>query len=221
MSIPTVMKPAPNHITIPGLRDMASHSWLNVAVGKLGPAVIFLAFLGWFGQTIAIAAALGWSLTVLFVQKRNQERISGLVIMSIVTNVGRSVLAIATGSAFVYFLQPTITTVLVGLALAISVPLGAPLAGKLIHDFCPLDEHTASHPELAKFFNRATLLWAFTSMVNAAITIHLLMTQSITSFVLIKSFLGPTTTTITAAIGFVWFRRIMSRAGVEVVVAKR
>ena len=58
-------------------------------------------------------------------------------------------------------------------------------------------------------------------MINAAITVYLLMTQSITSFVLIKSFLGPTTTTITAAIGFVWFRRIMNRAGVQVVVAKR
>jgi len=209
-----------NHVVIPGLRAMASHSWLNVVVGKLGPAVIFLAFLGWFGQTIAIVAALGWSLAVLVIQKRNQERISGLVLMSIITNVGRSVLAIATGSAFVYFLQPTITTVLVGLSLAISVPLGAPLAEKLVHDFCPLDERTANHPELVKFFSRATLLWAFTSMINAAITIYLLMTQSITSFVLIKSFLGPTTTTITAAIGFIWFRRIMNRAGVRVVVAK-
>ena len=212
---------APNHLVIPGLRAMASHSWLNVVVGKLGPAIIFLAFLGWFGQTIAIVAALGWSFAVLFEQKRNHERVSGLVMMSIITNVGRSVLAIATGSVFVYFLQPTITTVLVGLALAISVPLGAPLAEKLVHDFCPLDDDTASHPELVRFFKHATLLWAFTSMINAAITVYLLMTQSVTSFVLIKSFLGPTTTTITAAIGFVWFRRTMNRAGVDVVVAKR
>jgi hypothetical protein len=48
-----------------------------------------------------------------------------------------------------------------------------------------------------------------------------LMTQSVTGFVILKSFLGPATTGLTLVIGLMWFRRRMHDAGVDVVVSRQ
>ena len=100
----------------------------------------------------------------------------------------------ASGNLLVYFMQPTITTALVGVAFLLSVPLGVPLAERLARDFCPLDPEFDGHPVLRRFFLRLSLLWAAASLVNATVTLWVLLTQTPTTFVVIKSFLGPLST---------------------------
>lgn len=208
-------------IVIPGLRAIVSHAWLNVVVGKIVPLVLFLAFFPITGITAAVLAALAWSLGVVGYQRSKGHRIAGLVVLSIVGNTAKTIVALATGSVVAYFIQPTISTTLIGTAFLLSVPLGLPLAERLVRDFCPIDEHTAAQPEFNAFFPRLSLLWAATSLLNGAVTLYLLLTQSITNFVIIKAILGPSTTTLTIVIGLWWFRRTMHRAGIEVVLARR
>ena len=92
-----------------------------------------------------------------------------------------------------------------------------PLAERLAHDFCPLEPETAEHPALRRFFLHMSLLWAGTSLVNAVITLWILITQSATTFVIIKSFLGPASTGVMLLLAFPLFRRSMRSAGVSVV----
>lgn len=198
-----------------------SHAWVNVVTGKLVPLAIFLALFRTTGITAAVLAALAWSLGLVGYQRAKGHRIAGLVIMSIIGNTAKTIMALATGSVVAYFLQPTISTTLVGTAFLVSVPLGLPLAERLVRDFCPFDEATNQQPEFNAFFPRLSLLWAATSLLNGGVTLYLLLTQSITNFVIIKAFLGPTTTTMTIVIGLWWFRRTMNRAGIEVVLARR
>lgn len=106
----------------------------------------------------------------------------------------------------VYFLQPTASTALVGAAFLVSVGIDRPLAERLARDFCPFDEETARHPHLRQFFVRLSLLWSVSSMINAAITLWLLLTQPVTTFVVVKSFLGPSITMVTVVIAIAWFR---------------
>ena len=70
-------------------------------------------------------------------------------------------------------------------------------------------------------FRDVSLWWAFTSMINFSITLWLLLSQSATTFVVVKSFLGPVTTSITLFVAFFWFRAMMARSGTEVVFAPR
>ena len=120
----------------------------------------------------------------------------------------------------VYFLQPTITTVFVGVAFMVSVPMGSPLAQKLAYDLLPFDDSTKAHPQVRQFFVRLSLIWAATSLVNASITIWLLLTQSTTTFVVVKSFLGPSTAAVTIGIAFIWFRFTIARTGTRLVWAR-
>ena len=89
------------------------------------------------------------------------------------------------------------------------------LAERLAHDFVPFDEKTAAHPELRRFFVRLSLLWAAASLLNALVTLWLLLTQSPTTFVLVKSFLGPGFTALTIASALLWFRWSLRNSGVR------
>jgi hypothetical protein len=186
-----------------------------VLEGKVIPLVLFLGFLDLLGTTGALLAALGWSVAVVIYRVSTGSTVPGLVILSTIGLAAKTALALATGSLVVYFLQPTITTALVGVAFLASVPLKRPLAEKLAHDFCPFDADTAEHPMLRLFFLRLSLLWAFTSLVNAGFTLWLLLTQEVTTFVLIKSFTGPTFTAVTLGVAVIWFRRRMRASGYQ------
>lgn len=205
-----------NRLVVPGPRDIVRHSWLNVLVGKAVPAMLFLGFFGLIGATPAIIVALAWSFGVIGFQRATGRRVAGLVILSIVGNTAKSVVTLMTGSLTLYFVQPTISTVLIGLAFLISIPLKMPLAERLVHDVLPLDDATASHPDLVRFFPRISALWAATSLMNGAITLTLLLTQPTMQFVVYKTALGPATSALTLVIGVWWFRRTMRQAGVTV-----
>jgi len=208
-------------VVIPGLRAIFDHAWLNVLVGKIVPMLLFLALFKAIGITPAVLAALAWSLGVVAYQQTKGHRIAGLVILSIIGNTAKTIVAISTGSILAYFIQPTISTTLIGTAFLLSVPLGLPLAQRLVYDFCPFDEATTNEPAFNAFFPKLSLLWAATSLLNGAVTLYLLLTQSITSFVIIKSFLGPASTGATIAIGLWWFQRSMASQGVEVVLTRK
>lgn len=208
-------------VIIPGLRAIVAHAWVNVVTGKIVPLLIFLALFSSTGITPAVLTALAYSLGLVAYQRAHGHRIAGLVILSIVGNTAKTIVAVATGSILAYFIQPTISTVLIGLAFMVSVPLGFPLAERLVKDFCPFDEATENEPAFAAFFPRLSLLWGATSLLNGAVTLYLLMSQSITNFLILKAFLGPVTTSMTIVIGIWWFRRRMAEAGVTVVLARR
>lgn len=206
-------------IEIPRIRDVLRHAVPSVVEGKLVPLALFVGGLEFVGNLGALFVALVWSLGAVAYRAASGRRIPGLVVLSAVALVARTIAAIASGSMVVYFLQPTITTALVGFAFMISIPLGSPLAQRIADDVFPFDEATKSNPLVRQFFVRLSAIWSVTSLVNASITVWLLVTQSPTTFVLVKSFLGPLTTALTLTLGVVWFRVTASRAGATLVWA--
>ena len=121
---------------------------------------------------------------------------------------GDPVLALASGnSLFVYFLQPSLATALLGGAFLLSVPLGRPLAEKLAHDFVPLPAWFVSRPRVRKLFVRISLLWALVSLVNAAGTIALLVNVPITTYLAAKTGLSAFLTLGGIVVSSWWFRR--------------
>lgn len=192
----------------------------NVVEAKLIPVVLFLGLLELAGTRAALVGALAWSLAALARRHRRGQKASGLLVLTTVGLAARTVAALLTGSLVVYFIQPTVATALVGLAFLGSVLLGRPLVERLVLDLFPLDEDTRSHPAIRRFFTHVSLLWAFTSMVNFAITLWVLLSHSPATFVLVKSMLGPITTTVTLSIAWLWFRASVTRTGAVVVPAR-
>ena len=211
----------PKTLTIPHWRAVLRHAVPNVIEGKVVPVALFVGLLHTGGTSPALIGALAWSLLALGRRQLRSERASGILILTTLGLTARTIAALATGSLLVYFLQPTVATALVGLAFVGSVALGRPLAERLVMDLCPMDDEARAHPTLQRFFSHASLWWGFTSAINFAITLWLLMSRSPTTFVVVKSFLGPLTTTFTLLVAYWWFRSLMARSGTQVVFASR
>jgi len=208
-------------LVIPDLRAAARHAVPNVLEAKLVPFVLFVALLELADARSALIGALGWALAALAFRAMTGRRLPGLVLLAAVTLAARTVATLVTGSMSLYFLPPTITTVFVGMAFLVSIPSGTPLAQRLATDILPLDDDTMGHPVLRSFFVKFSLLWFVTSMLNAAITVWLMVTQSTTTFMLVKSMLGPLTAIVTIGAMLIWLRVQLWRTGTQVVWARR
>lgn len=216
------LSPLPHtpNLVFPNIRDTIRHAVPNILEGKIIPVLLFIGLLEATGTRWALIGSLFFSLAALGRRIYLGKQASGLLILTTVGLVARTVAALATGSLFIYFLQPTIATALVALAFAGSVLAGRPLAERLMIDLCPVDDETRAHPHLRRFFSHVSLWWAFTSSVNFTVTLWVLLNHSPTTFVLVKSVLGPITTTLTLSVAFIWFRALMARSGTQVVFAK-
>ena len=201
------------------MRDTVRHALPNVVEGKVLPVALFIVLLQVSGSTAALLGSLAFSFAALARRRLRRQEVTGILILTTVGLLARTIAALATGSLLVYFLQPTITTALVGLTFVVSVLIGKPLAERLMADVCPVDDETRAHPHLRRFLSHLSLWWAFTSAINFSITVWVLLTHSPTTFVVVKSMLGPVTTAATLAVGFVWFRAVMARSGTQVVFA--
>ncbi len=203
-------------IVIPRLRDIARHALPNIVEGRLVPLVLFIAFLEIAGTLWALLIALAWTLACLAYRVATGRRVPGLIVVSAVALTARTIAALVTGSMVVYFIQPTISTVLIGTAFLVSTLAGRPLAARLADDIVPLDAATKAHPLVRQFFVRLSLLWSLTSVINALITLWLLFTQSITTFMVVKSAMGPGFGIVMITTALLWFRHAAERQQVRV-----
>jgi hypothetical protein len=204
------------HFDIPDLRTIVKHVVPRLVEGTLVPLALLLVTLRLLGAQGAILAGLVWVYSAIAVRLLLGRRVPGILFLGAATLTARTAISLASGSMIVYFLQPSLGTALIATAFLVSVPLGRPLAGKLAADFCPLPDDMLANEHVRLFFRRITLLWAFTQAANAAITIWLLLTQSLATFVVARVAVSWTLTIAGIVLSALWFRRSMARHGIHV-----
>jgi len=195
---------------IPRLTAMARHAIPHVLEATLIPLALFYGGLQLFGLWGALVAALVWSYTSLLRRLVARRRIPGILVLGIIGLTVRTALALATGSAFLYFLQPTLGTGLVATVFIGSVVLGRPLAQRLAADFVPLPESLLAHAGVRRFFRRISLLWAGVFLANAGISLWLLVSQSLSTFLWTRTVVSIALTAVAVAISTRAFRRCVT-----------
>ena len=205
-----------HHFELPRLRDLARRAAPQVIEATLVPLALFYAALCLLGPTGAICSALAWNYLALVRHLWRKERLPGLLVLATVGLTARSIVALASGaSMFVYFLQPSLATALVGGAFLLSVPLGRPLAEKLAHDFVPMPATFQKRPKVRQLLVRISLLRAMVSLVNAAGTIALLVNVPIATYLVAKTGLSCSLTVLGIVVSSWWFRRGLRRQSLE------
>ncbi len=205
-----------HHFEMPRLRDLARRAAPQLVEATLVPLVLFYAALAALGPTGAILAALGWNYLALVRRLYRRERMPGLLVISTLALTARSLLALfSSHSLFVYFLQPSLATALIGGAFLLSVPLGRPLAEKLAHDFVALPPSFVKRPRIRRLFVRISLLWALVSLANAAGTLALLLNVPLATYLAAKTGVSSLLTGAGVVVSFLWFRRGLHRHNQE------
>jgi hypothetical protein len=204
------VNPLTPHFPIPRLTALARHATPHVLEATLIPLALFYGGLRLVGLWGALIAALLWSYSSLLRRLLTRRRVPGMLLLGIVGLTARTGLALATGSAFLYFLQPTLGTGLVATIFIGSTVLGRPLAMKLANDFMPLPESLLAHAGVRRFFHRISLLWAGVFLANAGISLWLLVSQSLATFLWTRTLTSAVLTVGAVAISTMAFRRCVT-----------
>ncbi|MCO6010613.1 hypothetical protein NE236_37215 [Actinoallomurus purpureus] len=202
---------SPHRFEIPCLTSLLLHALPRVVEGMIAPVAVFYAGLLLLGFNGALVTAVAWVYGGILVRVVRRRPVPGTLLLAALGVTARAALAAVTGSAVVYFLQPTLGTMLVAVSFLASVPLGRPLAAKVATDLVPLPEAFLAHDRVRRFFLRISLLWSFTFTLNTAISLWLLFNQSIGTYLWVRTtavaFLGATAVLIS-----VWgFKRCVNR----------
>ncbi len=207
---------SPVHMEMPDVRAVLRHATPRILEGTVVPLLVFVVGLHLIGVWGAMVGGLVWVYSAIAVRTITRRRVPGILVLGALTLTARTAIAVLSHSVVVYFLQPSLATMLIATAFLLSVPFDRPLAQRLAADFCPLPDAMHANAHVRRFFRQITLLWAFAQAANAALTVWLLFTQSLGAFVVLRTVVSAGVTVVAIAVSAAWFKRSMGRHGIVV-----
>lgn len=195
------------------LLTVARHSLPSILEATLIPTALF--YVAWLtvGHTTAYAAALLWGFAVLACRRHRRERIPGILVLALIGLTVRTVLALWTGSTFLYFAQPILATGLFATVFLVSAVARRPFVARIAGDFYPMTAEIAQRKRVRGLFHRLTLLWAGVQLLNAATATSLLLTMSPATFLALKTAITLAFTTAGVVLTVVWSLRVARHEG--------
>ncbi len=170
-------------LPLPRLRHVAAHALPHLLESMIVPAMLFYGTLQVAGLGTAIVAALVWGWAAVGLRLLRRRAVPGVLAIGTALLTLRSILGLATGSGFLYFLQPALAPALLAAAFVFSVAVGRPLAERLATELLPLPDALLEHAWMRTFFARVTLGWAAVFVVNAAVSLWMLLQVELGAFV--------------------------------------
>jgi hypothetical protein len=197
----------------PRLRAVVRHLGLSLLVGTIVPSVLFYVCLVAANVWTALIVALAWCYGSLAWRLRSRRPTSVLLWLAVVGLTGKTVVTFLTGSTMVYFLQPAVGDAIVAVAFLVSLATARPAVARLAGEFYPMTREVASRPQVQRLFTRLTLLWGCITAAKAGVTLWLLQSLSLTSFVVAKTVLTPSVAVVGAAVTVTFAVRVARREG--------
>jgi hypothetical protein len=174
----------------PRLRAVLRRVSLTLVLACVVPGGLFYSTLLVAGVWAAMWVALAWSYGAIAWRALTGRRTSGLLVLVAVVMTGRTAVALAADSTFLYFLQPIISDGVVATAFLLSLTTARPMVARLAGDFYPMDHELHLRPRIQRLFLHLTVFWAALCLGKALLTLWLLESQSLETFVLAKELSG-------------------------------
>lgn len=158
----------------------------HVIEATIIPAILFYVCLVGLGLGAAYTAALAWTYGALCVRRYRGLAIPGILVLGVAAITVRTLVAVVSGSAFLYFFQPALGTAAMGLVFLGSIALGRPLIGRVACEFWPIPPAAMDRPGVRRLFRNLTLVWAGVNLASAAATLSLLWWLPLVTFVAVR-----------------------------------
>ena len=171
----------------PSIGSIVARLAVNLLVAVVVPGVIFYFALVAAGLNAAVLLALGWAAGAIVWRRVTGRPVSGRLVLTVAVMAARTAFTLVTGNGFIYFFQPVITDGAVGTLFLVSALTARPLVARLAGDFYPMNDDVAGRPRIRRLFKYLTVMWSFVILTKGAVTLYLLESQSMVSFVLIKN----------------------------------
>jgi hypothetical protein len=193
------------------LRAVARRGLPGIIEASLIPAAIFLLTSSFLGARIAMLAVLFWAGASFLWRRYCGRTMPTLVVVTLCALSIRTLVGVASGSTFAYFVQPVATMVAIATVFVLSVVLGRPLVAHIAADFCPISPDVAKRPAVTELFAGLTVLWAAAQLLTAAATLTLLLSLDTTLFVVLKPVVTLSISAAAVAVTIWWALRTAHR----------
>ncbi len=200
---------------LPQVKALLLHALPRFLEGVIAPVAVFYAALVLLGLNGALIAAVAWVYGGIAYRYLRGHQVPGMLLLAAVGVTVRAVLAAATHSAVVYFLQPTLGTLIVSMSFLASVPLGRPLAKKLAKDMAPIPEAFLRHERVHQFFLRISLLWSMVLFANVIISLWMLFNESIGMYLWFRTGIVAGLGAVGVGVSVWGFRRCLRHVNAE------
>jgi len=181
----------------------------------LAPLGLFYLLFTLTNLTGALIAALSWAFCAVGWRLIKRTPIPSVLLLTTALLVARTAVGFATGSVFLYFLQPTLQNFLYAFVLVATVPLRRPLLARLADDFCAFPTVLTERPRVQRFFRRVSLLWAVVFLTNGATTLWALARASLGDFLVVTTAGSYSLVAVAAVASLIWFRRELRGDGIR------
>ncbi len=190
---PTVGQPSPTpddqlpHMSKPAvLLAVIRRSGPHLIEATVIPTVLFYACLVVAGIGAAFVVALAWAYGAVIRRVVQRRPVPPILLLAVIGLTVRTLVAVATGSTFVYFVQPVLGTVAMAGVFVVSIVIGRPLVASLALEFWPVTPEMMARPAVLRLFRGLTWLWAAVNLFSAALTFTLLVALPLPTFVAMR-----------------------------------
>ena len=197
----------------PRLRRVIGHLTLSLLCANVVPAVLFYLCLVTMNVWAALVAALAWCYGAIGWRLATRRRMSGLLVLTVVGLTAKTAMTFVSGNTYLYFIQPAISNAVIASAALLSLATARPFVARLAADFYPMTDDLAGRPRLQRLFWHLTLMWAMVCLAKAVMTLWLYESQSLTTFVVMKSALFLAMTVVAAAVTILAAVKVARREG--------
>jgi intracellular septation protein A len=206
----------PPHVTVhlPSFRVLLRDGGKHLLESTIIPLVLFYLLLTLVGLDGGLIAALTWSMVALGRRVVLRKKIPAVLLLTTGLLVARTILGLATGSIFLYFLQPTLQNFLIAGILLVTLPFGRPFLAKLANDFCAFPTDFSEHPGVSQFFKRVSLLWALVFLTNGVTTLYILAKATVGDFLMVSTAGSYSVVAVAIGVSLLWFRRSLRSEGI-------
>ena len=133
-------------IHLPSIRDLVFGAVPRLIEGVLIPTALFLLLFNIFGIGAANIGSLNGPPPSSSYASHAGLRVPALVFVGLGVLLIRTILALATGSSFLYFIQPTLGAGVIGIVIITSAMLGRPVVLKIARDFLSVARRQLEQP---------------------------------------------------------------------------
>lgn len=170
----------------PHIAAIVRHLGLSILMANVVPSVLFYLCMVVGNVWTALIAAMVWCYGAMAWRLSTKRRTSGLLIITMVGLTAKTIMAFASGSTFIYFLQPAITDGVIAALFFSSLTTARPVVARLAGDFYPMNADIEQRPRIQRLFWNLTLFWAFICIAKSLVTFYLLESMSTQTFVAVK-----------------------------------
>lgn len=176
----------------------------------VAPTLIFALVNPFGGLVPALLASLGWCWAAVALRWWRGGAAPGTLLLSTAMYTGRTALALATASAFLYLAQPAVGSLIMAV-LFLGTCLGArPLAMRLAHDFIKLPQHLLARHSVRAMFRDVSVIWGVSRVIVGALSL-LAVVHSTGMGLMARGVAAPVLTMVTVGVSAWWgYRRLSS-----------